>query len=165
MGLRAANTYTAFVNPRYTESERRQLGIAIIDYIIKRTKRGQGIGKRAFRNSAGKTKYSETYIETREFKIANKSKSKINLSLSGDMLNSIEVTDVSLVGRIVIGIPDDSENDKSVFMREKGYDFLGLTQDELNDIVRSFGPPGQEVTPANISSSFVQSFVRGLIGR
>lgn len=165
MALRPINTFTVFVNPRYSESERKQLGIAIINFIVDRTKKGRGIGGQPFKNSQGQSKYSENYQNTKDFEIGGKSKSPINLTLSGDMLSSIEVLDTSLIGRIVIGYTDDAESDKSVFMEEKGYRFLGVSSEELNKIVSKFGKPSQSISPANISASFVESFVRGIIGR
>lgn len=165
MALRPANTYTAFVDPGYTESERKQIGIAIVNYIVDRTKRGLGVGKKPFKNSKGQSRYSENYIKTPDFKTGGKSINPINLTLTGDMLDSLEVLDTSLIGRIVIGFSDETQSDKSVFMQEKGYDFVGLTKPELNEILNEFGEPSQEPRPANISRTFVESFVRGLLGR
>jgi hypothetical protein len=165
MGLRKQNTYTAFVNPRYTQTERNQIARAIINFIIERTKKGKGIGGVPFINAQGQTGYTKNYQKTVEFKIAGKNKKPINLSLSGDMLDSIEVIDVNTIGRIVIGFTSEFENDKSVFMEEKGYKFLGLSTQELNSIVQEFGPPEQEPGPANISAAFVGTFIRGIFGR
>ncbi len=164
MGLRPPNRYTAVVNPRYTEAERRQIGFAIIEFIQERTAKGRGIGGSAFRNSSGGTGYKKSYTETREFKIAGKSKGRINLDLSGDMLDSIEIVDTSITGRVVIGFNNEDENDKSVFMREKGYDFLGLTNNELRSILLAVGPPSQDADPSNIAPGLIQSLVRNILG-
>lgn len=153
------NTYTAFVDPRYTEAERKQIGIEIVNYIVDRTKNGQGIGKKPF-----KPQYSKTYVKTPEFEIAGKSRGDVNLTLSGDMLSSLEVINTSIIGRIVIGLTGQHENDKSVWLEEKGFKFLGLTDKELNSILADFGVPEREIQPADISESFVESFIRGLRG-
>lgn len=163
MALRPPNRYTAIVNPRYTEAERRRIGEAIIRFIQERTMKGKGIGGQTFRNSSGRAVYSQNYVETREFQISGKSRSRINLSLTGDMLDSIEVVDVSTMGRVVIGIPDDQENDKSVFMREKGYDFLGLSNDELRGILQKIGEPSTQRETEEIDSSLLQSLVRNIL--
>lgn len=160
MANREPNTYTAFVDPLYTTAERNQLGIEIVNYIVNRTKNGQGIGGKPF-----KQKYSDNYIKTADFRIADKDPADVNLTLTGDMLDSVEVIDSSVVGRIVIGFILDTENDKSVYLEEKGYRFLGLTQGELNNIITKFGPPSNGEAPADISTSLVESFVRGILGR
>lgn len=154
------NSYTAFVDPRYTEIERNELGIAIINYIVNRTKDGRGIGNKPF-----KSKYSDNYTKTADFKIAGKTQKEVNLTLSGDMLDSIEVIDATVVGRIKIGFVTEFENDKSVWVQERGYKFLGLTDDELKRIINQYGPPENDTRPAEISSEFVESFVRGIFGR
>lgn len=153
------NTYTAFVDPRYTESERKQLGVAIVDFIVERTKRGDGVGGVPF-----KSKYSPNYVKTAEFKIADKSPKDVNLTLTGDMLDSVEVLETS-TGRIKIGFVSKGENDKSVWLERKGFRFLGLSDKELSKILNDFGPPSTPLNPADISPSFVQSFVRGIFGR
>jgi hypothetical protein len=154
------NTYTAFVDPRYTEAERKQIGIEIVRYIVDRTKNGQGVGKKPFKGS-----YSKTYVKTPEFEIANKSKNDVNLTLSGDMLDSVEVINTSIIGRIIIGLNGQHENDKSVWLEEKGFKFLGLTDKELKSILSDFGQPERDTQPADISEGFVEGFVRGLLGR
>lgn len=160
MAERPANTYTAFVDPLYTESERKRLGIQIIDYIVKRTKDGKGVGNKPF-----KSKYSTSYVKSPEFEIAGKTPKDVNLTLSGDMLDSVEIIDASVVGRILIGFRQDNESDKSVFLEEKGYTFLGLSNDELQDLITKFGEPNNSIGPADISTSLVESFVRGIFGR
>ena len=154
-----AITYTAFVDPKYNTAERKQIGLEIISYIIDRTKSGQGIGRVPF-----KTKYSKNYTKTSEFAIADKSPSDVNLTLSGDMLDSMEVVETS-TGRIKIGLVGKHENDKSLWIERKGFNFLGLTDKELNGILNSFGPPSTPLEPADISSSFTESFIRGILGR
>lgn len=155
-----AETYTAFVDPNYTVSERREIARSIINYIVDRTKDGRGIGNKDF-----KKKYSNAYIKTSDFKIADKSPTDVNLTLSGDMLSSIEILDVSVVGRIVIGFEIDTEDDKARFVREKGYEFLGLSDSELQDILTEFGEPETETRPSDISENLVEEFVRGIFGR
>lgn len=164
MGLRPQNKYTAVIDPRYTRAERNVIAFAIIEFIQKRTAKGQGIGGKAFRNSAGQTKYTDSYTETREYKIAGKSQGRINLELSGDMLDSIEVLDINIAGRVVIGYNNDDENDKSVFMREKGYDFLGLSNQELNNVLAQVGSPSQQDDRTTIAPGLVQSLVRSILG-
>lgn len=153
------NTYTAFVDPRYSKAERNRIGLDIINYIVNRTKSGKGIGNKPF-----KKKYSDSYIDSRDFKIAGKAPKEVNLTLTGDMLDSVEVLDTDIVGRIKIGFVQEQEENKSLYLEEKGYNFLGLTDSELKSILSSFGPPA-DGGPIEIDDSLIESFVRGIFGR
>ena len=64
---------------------RHALATELIDYIVKRTKSG--------RNNEGSQfpKYSKSYVNSLDFKIAGKKRRPVNLTLSGDMLNSIQL--------------------------------------------------------------------------
>lgn len=154
------NTTVFFVNDRYNAEERRQLGNEIIEYIRQRTDRGEGVGAQDFGS------YSENYQRTPEFEVAGKSPSPINLRLTGDMMDTLQVIDISVPGRIEIGFPDGTpENDRSVWVADKGYSFLGLADWELDDIVSAFGDPTTlETASANISQSIAQQLLRGLFG-
>ena len=165
-----ANTYTAFIDPAFDAQQRQQIGRAIVAHIKERTRRGEGIGGRSFTGPDGNNRYSESYVSSAEFNAAGKSRSgNVNLTLTGDMLDSLEVIDVTLAGRIVIGFEDvgadGGENDKSVWMREKGYNFLGLSDEELNNIVSQFdSPSGAQSVTTELSESFTRSLLRSLIG-
>ena len=136
-----ANSFTVFVNTGFTFQERREIGEEIIRFIKARTRAGRGIGGDTFQGPDGDNKYSQNYKNTAEFKLAKRGQSTVNLTLTGEMLNTLEVLDISLAGRIEIGYPDGDEADKSVFMREKGYDFLGLSDQERDVILRRFRDP------------------------
>jgi hypothetical protein len=127
-----AQSFIAFVDPAYDFNTRLQIGKDIVRYIQDRTTEGLGIGRRPF------GKYSNAYQETREFEIAKQGETKVNLTLSGDMLSSVSVLDASIPGRIEIGIDGGFEEDKARFMKEKGYEFLGLSSDELDSIVSEY---------------------------
>lgn len=157
----APNTHTVFIDPGFNAAQRRQIGEAIIAFIKRRTKAGQGPGGQALRGTDGNTRYSKSYVSSAEFKSAGKSKSGINLTLTGDMLDSIEILDISLAGRVVIGFDDQDSNDKSVWMREKGYNFLAITDEEKTLILQDFERPTSSV---NISQGFARNLLRGLLG-
>jgi hypothetical protein len=163
MGLRPNNTYTAFIDDNYTEAQRREIGLLIINYIQDRTRQGLGIGKLPFRNSRGQKRYSENYVESKEFEVAGKSPNQINLSFTGDMLDSLEILDASKTGEVKIGFSSDTESDKSVFLEEKGYKFLGLTNSELSEILDGYDRPAER--NLDISPVLIQSLVRGLFER
>lgn len=160
------NTYTAYVSPRFSFEDRRDIGNRIIDYIVNRTKAGRGVDNKRFLGPDGDGKYADSYVDSNEFKTAGKTKGRINLSLSGDMLDSLEIIDISIAGRIVIGFESQEENDKSVYMREKNYDFMGLSDQELNAIVSEFQTrlPSERVVQ-DIVPSIAEGFLRRLLGR
>lgn len=161
-----ANTYTAFVDPSYSFEDRMRIGRLIIDYIKSRTKAGRGVGNVRFLGPDGDGKYSDAYAQTVEFKIAGKTKGRVNLTLSGDMLDSLKVVDAGLAGRVVIGLSGEDADQKATWMREKGYHFLGLSDDELNGILSGYRPPpsGARVTESiapSIAQSLLQRLLRG----
>lgn len=130
------NTFTVFIDTSYTLDDRRSIGQEIIRYIVDRTQDGLGIGRKPL------GKYSENYKKSNEFKIAGKDgETKVNLTLSGEMLNTLEIIDISVPGRIEIGYEDGFESDKAQWLFEKGYDFLGLSDSELDRILSNFEPP------------------------
>lgn len=158
-----AESFTVFVDARFTAEERRVIGRAIVDYVVNRTERGRGINNVPFRNSKGSRSYSKAYQEHRDFDIASKRRAPINLTLTGDMLVSLEVLDTSLAGRIVIGIEDGENADKAKWMREKGYNFMGISQKEQNTILARFSKvTPEEIKRSNIAESVASSFLRGL---
>ena len=130
------NSFTMFVDPAFNFDGRQDIGNAAFDYIRTRSKNGLGVGGKPF------GKYSKAYKKQRDFINAGKTgETRVNLTLTGDMLDSMEVLDASIAGRIVIGYPDGDESDKSVFMEEKGYAFLGLDSDEISSILSDFSEP------------------------
>lgn len=151
-----AETYTAFISPNFDFSTRQEIGREIIRYIQDRTKDGLGIGNVPFSGPDGDNKYSKNYTRHIDFKTGGKSGERtVNLTLTGDMLDSIEIIDASIPGRVEIGFEDGFENDKAKWMREKGYDFLGLTDAELSSIVGQFEEESGE-TFGNILRRFIE---------
>lgn len=154
-----AETIEVFVNPNFTSDQREQIGNAIVEYIQNRTKRGRGINNQPFTNKLGQTRYTKAYENHRDFKAAGKSTRPINLTLTGEMIDSIEILDISLAGKIIIGIADGNVADKARYMREKGYNFLSLSENEKTLILSKFN--NQIV---NISDSFATNLLRSLFG-
>ena len=158
-----AETYTAPVNPSFGIDQRRAIARAIIDHIQERSTKGKGIGGRAFSGPDGDNKYAKSYKDSREFETAGKSGSVVNLTLTGDMLASIEVLDVSTVAQVTVGFEEGEEDDKARFMRLKGYRFLGLSSEELATITSRFENSAQAQAD-NLSESIATSFLRSLLG-
>lgn len=159
MGIRPPLTRTYVVDPRFDEATRRQIGEAIVEYIFRRSKRGQGKDQQPLRGPDGDARYSDSYVNSVEFKAAGKSGRRPNMTLTGDMLTSMAVTNVSARGRVTIGFLDDADNDKAWFMMEKNYNFFELSERELQQILNRFGQTTQ--TP-QIDRGVVNAFLRNI---
>lgn len=102
------------------------------------------------KNGKGFPSYSKSYIKSKDFKIAGKSASRVNLTLSDEMLNAITLLSHSN-GEIKIGFEkgDDRNNDvaegnikgtygKKIPNPDKKRDFLGIRKSELDDILSKY---------------------------
>jgi hypothetical protein len=132
----------------YTISELEAIGQEFVDHIIKRTREGRGENMKKWSGKAGR--YSDSYKNSLDFKIAGKSKSgPVNLSLTGDMLSMLEVLSVSKK-KIVIGYPgSDSElNGKVEGNRigsyggspdsSKARDFLAIGDKDKKEVLKNY---------------------------
>ncbi len=161
MGLRGPLTHTIVVSLGFTEDQRRSIGQAAVEFIVSRTKRGLGIDGVKLQGPDGDGKYSKSYKDSNEFKAGGKSGSRVNLTLTGDMLTSMDVVDVSRDGIIILGFTDDDDNDKASFMQEKNYNFFGLSEREKRKILERFGQPSNI---PDIDQGLVRSFLRRALG-
>ena len=93
------------IKKKFDADDRRFIAQEIIDIIVERTQKGKAPDNRKWSGSAGK--YSDSYADTRQFKLRGKSKTKVNLKLSSDMLNSLELVDDG-PGYLTIGYSDDN---------------------------------------------------------
>ena len=151
----AQQKFTATVSKKYSEEERVAIGIEMIDAIIERTKAGKDKNNKSFKGAAGR--YSKGYIASLDFKLAGKSKSPVNLTLSGEMLNALTVLDTT-DGEITIGIPenDDFNNKKAEgnitgsYGKPKGdsskaRDFMGMSKKGIKDITSKYPTKKNEI--------------------
>lgn len=137
-----------------TREQRTALGEALIEQMRKNAESGKG---RSFDNKAIRDglidaytkfpKYSKGYIKSLDFKNAGKSQSKVDLTLSGDLLQSMQVVS-NKPDQITIGFPDDQQgkadgNIRGTYGKDspdssKARNFLGLTETDFNKIVKKF---------------------------
>ena len=137
----------------------------IIEHIKKRSE--DGVGVRAVGNNVALDydwpKYSKEYINSLDFKIAGKNKNRIDLTLTGDMLASIEYLKKKKDNVLQIGFKrGDQENGKADGnirgtygnpspIRGKKRNFLGITTQELKEILskykKKFGKVKGAITP------------------
>jgi len=104
---------TIKINKKYNPREREAIGKEIVNHIIKRTLSGKDVNNRNF------TGYSKSYKKSLEFKIAGKSSNKVNLRLSGEMLNELKVLK-NRSGEITIGYESGSEENDKAEGNQKG---------------------------------------------
>lgn len=114
-----------------SESIRQQMVLDIVDKIVKRTEGNRDVFGNAF------APYSKAYKKSLDFKAFNKS-NKVNLTLTGDMLASIDAIKTS-ASEIEIGFVDPTEAQKASghikgIGRLPVRDFFGLTQKEINEL-------------------------------
>lgn len=133
---------TIEIDKRYTKSQREVIARDVIDFIVDRTKEGKNKYGNPWPGKAGN--YSPSYVKSLNFRVSGKSKGKVNLKLSGDML-----TDLDLIsdkqGSLLIGFKNGTEsnskaegNIKGTYGRRtpisgKKRDFLGITKKDLDD--------------------------------
>jgi hypothetical protein len=91
--------------------------------------------------------YSKGYIKSLDFRNAGKSAGSVDLTLSGDLLQSLDVVKISST-QIELGFPSSQDgkadgnirgtHGKSRANANKARNFLGLTENDYNKIVRKF---------------------------
>lgn len=118
---------------------RSAIGQEIIDIIRERTKNQ----KVDWQGEKLKSPYSKEYADSLEFKAFGKSKSNVNLTLTGDMLGLMDIVDETQ-NTITIGWDVESERGKAAGHitgagRLPRRDFFGLTDSDIDRIKQKFG--------------------------
>jgi hypothetical protein len=113
----------------------------IIERIVNRTDKGRDKNNQRFE------KYSKSYKDSLDFKVAGKKGKPVNLQLSGDMLAALDVLDKTSRS-VTIGFENGSEenakadgNIRGTYGKpspdpKKARDFLGITDTELSKIIK-----------------------------
>lgn len=117
----------------YTPADRERLAREVIDFIRERTtEQNRGVKNgRNFKFPA----YSESYIKSSAFQKAGKSKGRVDLKLTGEMLDSIKLISHKK-GSVLIGFENGSfANDKAEGNAKKR-PFLDITQRDLDKIIK-----------------------------
>ena len=146
----------------YSADDAQTVAEEILNFIVERTKKGNGSDGKAFPG------YSKAYKESLDFKIAGKS-SKVNLTLSGEMLDSLEVLQAKK-GKVVIGFSSGSEMNgraegnilgtygSSKPNPSKARNFMELSNKELSKILKSL-----DVLPRDIQNQIAKDAKAGAI--
>lgn len=130
---------TIEIDPDFGADERERIADDVIEFMKRRSERGKDVDGERF------VPYSETYINSLDFKIAGKSRRNVNLHLSGDMLEAITLLSHKK-GKLVIGFENGSEenaradgNIRGSYGRSpdpsKARDFLGIADKDLEKIL------------------------------
>jgi hypothetical protein len=120
-------------------AQRAELADLIIEHIVDRTQRGLDKEGKRFPG------YSKEYIKSLDFKNAGKSRSKVDLQLSGDMLAALTLL-TEKKGLLKIGFERGAdENDRAEgnilgsYGRDpdpsKARDFLGIQKSKLKELI------------------------------
>ena len=160
------NVQTVFNIPSsWDASQRDYAAQLIIEKIQANTTKGLDKNGNAF------PKYSSEYKHSIDFHNADKS-NRVDLQLTGDMLNSIEVIQ-SIPGKLVIGYPTGSKMAGQVEGNQIGSygnkpnenharPFLGLPKEQLDLIIAKVN----SLTPEQqTSNDFMNNLLNNLLGR
>lgn len=114
---------------------REEIGQAIIDKIKERTDAGNKLGGGKFK------KYSKEYIDSLGFKAHGKDKNDVNLRLTGDMLETMDIIAQSR-NIVKLGWRDETQNAKA-FNHQTGdtvpaRPFFGLSNSEIKALKSEF---------------------------
>jgi hypothetical protein len=144
--------FTVEIPSGFSSADREVIADEIIDFMRERTKQGLSWKNQPL---AG---YSESYAKSLNFKIAGKSKGKVDLTQSGDTLGALTLLD-SKDGKLVIGFEKGSQENAIADGNIRGTygqarpvgpkrDFLGITQADLSRILENFTPDETEISRA-----------------
>lgn len=117
--------------------QREAIGLDVIDFIIERTKSGVDINHEPFAD------YKQSYKNTFEYKIGHGGSSDVNLTLTGEMLETITLLSHG-VGFIKLGFSDADAAKKAKWIssptgqkagKQKPRRFFGINDKDLNKII------------------------------
>jgi len=148
------------------------IGQKIIDRIVQRTEAGDSMtfnSKGDGRVGKLKKPYSKSYVDSTEFKAHGKSKNKVNMKLTGDMLGLLDIKKQS-GDSITIGWNKGDGQDAKAFNHSTGdtvpkRPFFGVNKKELDRIKKGFKSEVKEALSIkkDEGKSAFNKFVLGLI--
>lgn len=116
-----------------------EIGEAVADYIRDRSAANKGIGGKQLRKP-----YSKEYQESADFKLFGKSANDVNMQLTGDMLDAIEIVEAE-GSSLKVGILDENAPKAHGHMTGKNgqvpkmkREFFGLTKSEFDEVIKPF---------------------------
>lgn len=137
---------------------RRNIAESLIDIILKRTESGYGVAGNGAEVKL-KSPYSKMYTESAEFMAFDKSKTHVNMKLTGSMLASVDlIKDRANV--IEIGI--DNEDAAKAYNHLVGdtvprRPWLGLTSSDIEEVKAEYKSEIKKDEPVTVKDIFTQS--------
>lgn len=128
-------------------NQRQAIAQEVIDFIVERTQKGQDVKEKEWEGKRGE--YTKGYADSLDFKIAGKSKTKVDMTLSSEMLNDLEIIKQGK-GKIVVGYSRGNASrgkaegnilgtyGNSTPRRGKSRPFLGISGKKLVEIVTPY---------------------------
>jgi hypothetical protein len=146
------------VPPNLDAEERLAVAEGVIEFIKQRTDKGLDVNGNRF------APYSESYVESKDFELADKSKNEVNLRLTDEMMESMQVID-SGRGFITIGFESGTEaNDKAVWQQRSdngpSRQFLGIAEKDLELVLAKTTVAEKAINEA--AGSLASRILRGL---
>lgn len=112
----------------FSPGMREALGKEVVEFIRRRTESGKDKNDERF------IKYSKAYINSKDFKNAGKSPSKVNLTLSGDMLIALDILSHKS-GSVLIGFENGTEENARADGNVQTRDFMGIKDKDLDKLI------------------------------
>ena len=147
------------ISRKYDEDERQAIAFDIISYIQDRSKAGKGKDGKKFPG------YTKDYRSSQEYKTIKGKKTKVDLTLSGDMLDSIDLLEDEK-GGLIIGISEDDQDNgkaegnirgsygKPTGKQSKARDFLAISKAEVSKILKKYPIKDEEKRKESLQSYF-----------
>ncbi|BAQ92883.1 hypothetical protein [uncultured Mediterranean phage uvMED] len=114
----------------FNKNDRARMGELIIDHIRRQTSRGRNPETNKSFGS-----YSKGYAESKKFKQAGKSKNKVNLRLTGEMIQGLQIVS-NKEGGVTLGFLEERLSDRANYNLEKdNRDVLAISDSKLERII------------------------------
>lgn len=148
-----------------TALQREAIGLDVVDFIIERTKNGLDINNEPF------APYKSSYKNTFEYKIGHGGNSKVNLSLTGEMLGTISIISHG-IGYIKLGFEDAEAAKKAKWIqapsgqksgKQPPRKFFGISEKDLNKIINRHSSENVSFQ-TNATRSLADNIVRKILG-
>lgn len=135
-----------------------QIALNTIDYIIQRTESGLNVRGNSFKE------YPESYKKSESFEAFSKSSGDVNLTLEGNMLNSINTIEAS-GNYFKVGFTDEL-NTLKAYNHNTGdtvrkREFFGINKKEMNEILSEYQ---YIIDDSNAQKAIKDSVLEALLG-
>jgi hypothetical protein len=149
----------------FNATQREAIGIDIINRIVERTEAGLDVNGNPF------APYKQSYKQTLEYKIGHGNSSKVNLTLTGELLGSLSIISHG-AGFIKLGFDDSSASEKAKWIqsptgqkagKQTPRKFLGISEKDLNKILAKYESSNVAFN-TNATRELSENLIRRLLG-